>query len=151
MFEYLTAYVGREKPPNRFWPVSAEEIRQAEAWIGYRFPAQLRRLFREVGCGFLARGVEDRKRDPSIVNGVLSPREIAELLNAESDPRRPPEGWAAGVMPFFDVGERTFLVMLPESPSPDRVWWPDGQTEVAPDLDHFLRALYRRADFYRSC
>jgi hypothetical protein len=150
MFEYLQPYIGKKKPPNRFWPVDPADVEDAERRLGVRFPGQLRTFYAEVGCGFLAQGKEDRRRGPSLVNGVLSPVEIASLLLDPSEPARPAEGFMPGVMPFFDVGEQTYLVMRPSSSQPDAVYWPDGKSKVSDELEAFFKDLYQRAGFYRG-
>ena len=150
MFDHLSKYIGAAKPPNRLWLVKPNEIEDAETRLGFAFPYQLRRFYNEVGCGFLSQGVEDKKRDPSLINGILGPSEVADLLCDADNPARPYEGFVDGVLPFFDVGENTYLVLLPRSDSPNRVYWPDGKQIIAEDLYEFFKELHRHAGFYRA-
>jgi hypothetical protein len=71
-------------------------------------------------------------------------------MSYPADPARPPEGFVPGVMPFFDVGEQTYLVTRPSSDHPNAVYWPDGKSEVSDSLGAFFKDLYLRAGFYRD-
>jgi len=150
MFEYLERYVGVKKPPNRFWTVEQHEIESAEVCLGFSFPEQLFGFYSEIGSGFLSQGVEDKERDPSLINGILSPGEVEDVLLENDNPARPLEGFTTNAIPFFDAGENTYLVLLPHSEKPNRVYWPDGKQVVSESLDEFFRSLYHRAGFYRS-
>ena len=148
MFEMYKPFVGRSGPPNRFWPVSAEALQTAEARMKAELPAELRTFYLEVGYGFYAQGTEDERRTQT--NRVLNPKLIADMLENQADPQRPPEGFANGAIPFFDVGERTYLIVRPAHDRSNAVFWPDGERLVAEStLDFFLR-LHSKAGFYKK-
>jgi antitoxin YxxD len=150
MFEIFKRFVGKNAGPNRFWPVDQNQIDEAESRTGIAFPCELRAFYAEVGSGFWARGNSDRAWDRSLVNRILSPRDVADLLCDDLDPWRPSEGFVEGGLPFFDVGENTYLVLLPNSETPSRVHWPDGKGVVSDDLSSFFFKLSQRAGFYRD-
>ena len=150
MFDYFAEFVGKQQPPNRFWRVEEKDVLTAEAHLGYKFPSELRAFFLEIGCGFFAQGAKDKKRDRSLINGILSPSEISDLLLNNENPARPAEGFMNGVMPFFDIGENSYLVLRPESGKPNRVYWPDGKKAIANDLQAFFENLRQEAGFYRK-
>jgi hypothetical protein len=148
VFERYKQFVGAIKPPNRFWPVTADEIGAAEARLGHEFPSELRKFFQEIGYGFYGEGIKDSKR--THVNRVMDPTSIADILLDKSEPYRPHEGFLNGVMPFFDLGESTFLVLKPKTTLPNRVFWPDGVKVVSESLIEFFEELYVHADFYHK-
>ena len=150
MFDYLKTFIGAHDSPNDFYPVSKREIEIAEERLGFLFPSDLKTFFEEIGCGFLKIGVDDSKRDPSLVNRFLSPKEIADILLDEDNMMRPYEGFLKGVMPFFDVGENTYLVLRPKSRTPNKVFWPDGKETIAETFHEFVERLHKNADFYRN-
>lgn len=80
----------------------------------------------------------------------MSPTEVADLLMDKTNPARPGEGLPQGVMPFFDVGENTYLVVRPQSSKPNRVYWPGGKALIAESLQKFFESLHRNAGFYRQ-
>src|SRR5262245_57168076 len=131
MFEFLTEFIGKPQPPNRFWPIEEKDVVKAETRLGYTFPSELRSFFLEIGCGFFSQGIKDKKRDRSLINGVLSPVEIADLLLNSDYPARPAEGFVEGALPFFDIGENSYLVLRPDSATPNRVYWPDGKKVIS--------------------
>lgn len=151
MFEYMKKYVGRRKTGNFLWTVQASDVAIAEERLGYALPDQLQTFYREVGAGFFCHGVEDGpNRNRGLVNRILGPIQAANILLDKNDAFRPPEGFLKGVMPFFDVGSGTFLVLKPRMKKSNRVYWPDGKTLVAEDLYEFFERLHRQADFYRE-
>ncbi len=149
MFEYLKRYVGKSKSPNKFCAVKSSEIKAAEKQLGFPFPSELRTLFEEIGSGFLQLGIDDAKRDPSVINRILPPLEISSLICEPDNPLRPDEGFVEGVLPFFDVGESTYLVVRPKSSTPNKVFGPDGKKMIAKSVESLFEQLYHRAAFYR--
>ncbi len=147
MFEQYKLFVGNSGPPNRFWAVQEAEIDSAETTIGMLFPGQLRRFFTEIGYGFYARGQKDNT--PTHVNRILSPKAIANMVARPSTAGRPPEGFPKGAIPFFELGECAYLLLKPNSDSPNCVYSPDGHTVVSVDLQVFFEDLYNSAGFYR--
>jgi hypothetical protein len=148
MFEHLKRDLEPLHHDNVFLPVPSEEIEAAEMSLGYSFPPQLRRFFEEVGYGFVAMGTEDAKRDTNLCNRIVPPKGIISLLFDPNYYWRPSEGFRPGRMPFFDTGDWTYLVMLPQSGKPDAVYWNDGTNQIADDLVEFLDRLHKHAGFY---
>ena len=145
MFEQYKTFIGRKEPPNRFWPLTEPVIAAAEARLGYQFPLELRTFYLEIGHGFYAQGVSDRAR--TNVNRILSPNAIVDLVTMKSNPQRPPEGFPADTMPFFDTGSWTYLVLKPTN-EPRRVYGPSGHTVISESVHEFFAALYNKSDFY---
>jgi antitoxin YxxD len=148
MFEYLKEFVGKPKPPNRFWALSEGDIEKAEERLGFSFPLELRTFFTEIGCGFFAQGMDDKRRDRSLINGILSPGEIADILTDPTHLLRPGEGFPPGVIPFFDIGENSYLVVA--LLGSNRVYWPGARKLIAESPQDFFQQLYRHAGFYRK-
>ncbi len=148
MFEEFRRYRGKDSGPNRFWPVKESEILRAEARIGVRFPQTLRSFFEESGCGFYSQGTDDKEWNRSLINRLVSPDGIADLMCDEVNNTRPPEGFCDGEMPFFDTGERTYLVIYPKASTPERVYWSGGLIVAAEDLEEFYSKLSIHAGFY---
>jgi hypothetical protein len=152
VFEKFKPYIGRHDLPNDFYPVSLASITDAEERLGYSLPSELRAFYEEVGSGFFTIGVKDSERDPSLVNRVVSPMGIVELLFDTTCQYRPYEGFVEGVLPFFDCGEGTFLVLRPRSSNPNAVYWPSGveSQRITSSVISFFDELYERAGFYRE-
>ncbi len=150
MFEYLTEFIGKHDGPNDFYAVSKDDVAKAEERLGFKFPSQLKTFYAKIGCGFLQVGTDDTKRDPSVINRIVAPKEVADLLLDKNSVMRPYEGFVKGVMPFFEVGESTYLVVRPKSSSPNTVFWPDGKQVISETLSQFFQSLYKNAGFYRN-
>jgi antitoxin YxxD len=148
MFETFVSFVRKEKGPNRFWPIDKNQIDEAESRMGVTFPPDLRVFFTEVGSGFWAQGIADAEWDRSLVNRLPSPGQIADLVCDDQNPWRPREGFVDGAIPFFDVGEDTYLVLLPQSDVPSRVYWSDGKQVVTESVEEFFNELHQHAGFY---
>ena len=150
MFETFASYIGKEKGPNRFWRVSQANIDEAQTRLGIEFPSVLRTFFTEVGSGFWAQGTADKKWDRSLVNRIPSPEQIADLLCNKDDPWRPSEGFVEGAIPFFDLGENTYFIVIPKADSSGRVYWPNGKHVVSQSLQDFFEELKVHAGFFRE-
>lgn len=129
--------------PNRFYPVAWGDVAKAEERIGFRFPPQLRCFFQQVGSGFF--GAAEGCKEVAVadhVNRILNPIEISDLMMGESQ-LAPEEGFDEGEMPFFEVGDGSFLIMKPVSENPDAVYWSYGPM-VSLSLGEFVSELYYR-------
>ena len=152
MYEFLRQYVnGPKQEPNSFVPLESDEVPQAEARLGFTLPKQLKEFYREVGCGFLlapeGADTTDNRWVRDNINRVVDPSELADLYLGKCvwGPR---EGFLPGLLPFFEVGDGTFLVLKIDADSDPGVYWPDGRNRVAPDLARFFHALYKDPSFY---
>jgi len=148
MFDDFKQFIGRRDLPNHFYPCSDKDIADAERRLGHSFPGQLRHFFREVGCGFYRVGINDEDRDPTLINRIVPPDQIADLLLVPDNPWRPHEGFADDALPFLDCGDNTYLVLMPKSDQPNAVYWPGGKLKIADSLEEFFFKLYEHADFY---
>ena len=74
---------------------------------------------------------------------------IADLVCDKDDVFRPREGFAREAMPIMDLGEKTYLIILPLSESPGRVYWPDAKHLVAETVSEFFAMLQVHAGFYK--
>jgi hypothetical protein len=150
MFERFKKFVEVHNGPNYFASVSEDEIVAAEEQLGFQFPDQLRQFYLEVGCGFYRLGTKDEKRDPTLVNRIVPPSDIYSILYDEDCEWRPYEGFVTGVVPFFDCGDGTYLVVKSHSANPNAVYWPSGRDseKVTESLEAFFSQLYERAGFY---
>lgn len=148
MFETYSKFVGKDDGPNRFWHVADNEVEEAESRMGLTFPSDLQAFFTEVGSGFWAQGTADAEWDRSLVNRILSPSQVADMVCDEQNVWRPSEGFPKGVIPFFDIGDNAYLVMQPQSDTPNRVYWPGGRQIVAETLKEFFEQLQSHARFY---
>lgn len=148
MFDEYKPFVGAIDPPNRFWPVGEPAIAAAEHRLGFSLPSELPSFFLEVGHGFYALGKDGSR--PTRVNRILSPKTIADIVTDLRNVQRPPEGLPDEAMPFFDLGEYTYLLLQPLSESPGQVYGPDGSKLITAGISEFFGRLYRNAGFYRE-
>ena len=146
MFEKFVEYQGKELP-NVLYPVEMKEIIDAEERMQLQFPQQLRLFFVEAGCGVIRMGKRDTEWRRSLVNGILSPSEIASMVCDIDDPTRPQGGIRDGHLPFFDMGWRDYLFVNALSDNPNEVLWQDG-TVMLNSIKEFFDCLYEQADFY---
>ncbi|HUE74939.1 MAG TPA: SMI1/KNR4 family protein [Pirellulaceae bacterium] len=146
MFDKFKPFIGTEDAPNLFLPVSIDEIESAERRLGYEFPSELRAFYCEVGYGFWSQGVQDAEADRYVINRVIPPYEVAELVCNQENELRPHGGLAEGELPFFDLGERDYFVIKSHSDNPNRVWFYD--TVLTESVVEFFDRLYERARFY---
>lgn len=126
-------------PANRFERVGLDELRSAETTLGRDLPVPLRRFYLEIGAGSL-RVSSDATAVRDHPNRFLYPEEIAGLLSGEHE-WAPEEGFDDGELPFFEVGDKLFLVMRPGSSQPNAVFWPFGGL-VEVEFARFVRRMY---------
>lgn len=81
MFEYLKPYVVNDVDEKNekndenfiFYPVSEEDILQAETRIGFSFPSGLKQFYREIGYGFM-------HSDRDEIERIMHPDDIADFI-----------------------------------------------------------------------
>ena len=112
-----------------------------------KLPSELVLFFNEAGCGFYGQGAKDQERNRFLINGILGPAEIAAFVCDADDPRRPQCGLDPGQIPFFDMGDRDYLLLNALSDNPNQVLWQDGSLMMN-SLVEFFDRLYDHADFY---
>jgi hypothetical protein len=143
---------GNEKPdhPNPYYPVSDAEITVSESKLGYQLPEQLRNFHRQVGYGFFkSASPQVRGGNYNYINRFLAPSQIADLLLGNDEESTPSEGFGDGEIPFFEVGDRLYLVIRPSPSHPNQVAWPFGDV-VSDDLYEFTRRLAANPRFYHG-
>ncbi|WP_146117663.1 MULTISPECIES: SMI1/KNR4 family protein [Pirellulaceae] len=149
MFHFLTSIMrdGTGEPdfPNVRFPVTAEDIESAERRIGNPFPEQLRKFFCQIGSGFLKAPQSDTSRtDFKYINRFLDPDEVAELFLGEDEDIFPSEGFDDGELPFFEIGDRLYLVLRD-----GQVCWPFGDV-ISQNLLAFVTELANNPRFYHE-
>ncbi len=154
MFEAILSLMvnGNDNPnhPNTFYPVSDEEAIAAGRALGYRLPEQLRIFHREVGYGFFkSSSPEIQKENFNYINRFLAPSQIADLLLGNDEEGMPSEGFDEGEIPFFEIGDRLYLVIRPSPTHPTQVCWPFGE-RVSNDLIDFTKRLASNPRFYND-
>jgi antitoxin YxxD len=127
--------------PNVFYPVTDAEIATSEQRLGYELPQQLQTFHREVGYGFFkSSSPESRGSEYNYINRFLAPSQVADLLLGNDEEVMPSEGFDDGEIPFFEVGDRLYLVLRPNSSHSAQVCWPYGD-KVSDDLIEFTERL----------
>jgi hypothetical protein len=136
--------------PNVFYPVAEGEIVDAESRLGVRLPEQLRTFYHEVGYGFFksARPLTERSGF-TYINRFLAPSQVADLLTGQDEEVSPSEGFDEGELPFFEVGDRLYLVIRPSTRHPNQVCWPYGD-QISEDLIEFTKRLAVNPRFYHN-
>lgn len=147
MFEEFEKFRGKKAGPNKFWPVTSQQIKAAEKQLGHRLPQTLRQFYAKVGCGFWGKGAENLEWERSLINGILSPEQIADLVHNPENLWRPKTGFVEGTIPFFDTGESDFLVVWLRG-EPLGVFWPSGELMITPTIADFFSQLSQNARFY---
>ena len=115
-FEELKPYIGLESGAIRFQAVKREEIEAAEKELGLSLPSSLKGLYGSIGYGWI--GSKDRN---DLRNLFVHPLDIVDLYNGESE-FSPPEKFLEGDLPIFDCGGDRFLVVRPESSTPEKIY-----------------------------
>ncbi len=154
MFEMLSDYFvkeGSQRGPNAFWNLEESLITRAEDRAGFRFPEQLRSLLVEAGSGTIKapQGQEREFTRSNFLNRFLGPSEMVDLYLGEPTESAPEEGFDAGELPFFEVGDQEYFVLRPGSDEPDAVHMAFGGL-VAPDVLSFVNRLLEDPSFYLS-
>ncbi len=161
MFEYLEDYIieknGKRVGANSFNLLSEEEILEAEKNLGNSFPKQLRKFYKEVGCGTLQK--------PDIVpkdykfygaNEILPPLDVVKFFKGNliwegqqhwmAEPTY--ELLSPGDLPFFEVGDSDyFLVMKLNSDNPNAVY-DMGNRLIEESFEKFIWNLYYNSPSY---
>lgn len=158
IFNYLkqfsvTTPTNTNKPGNSFYPLTEEEIVNAEHQLGYAFPDQLKTFYKELGYGFLvAPENASENYDFCNVNRIIDPETLANIVlkGPDSGEIIPAtyELFEPGDLPFFEIGDSTrFLLMKLNSDNPNAVWCYD--IKITNSFEEFIwRLYYKKPDFY---
>lgn len=163
MFEYLKPYCMQKinliAPFNSFGDLYEGELEEAENLLGREFPNQLRKFYKEIGCGTLQK--------PDIVpkdykfygaNEILPPLDVVNfskgILFWEGQ-----QHWMAeptyellspGDLPFFEICDSSqFLIMKLNSDNPNAVWTDCSTIKIEDSFEKFIwRLYYESPGFY---
>ncbi|MGG3193087.1 MULTISPECIES: SMI1/KNR4 family protein [Priestia] len=127
---------------NNIYPVSEQEILQAEERMGIRFPNDLRQLYLDGGYGFI--------KEPSntAINRIMGPKTIADaklrkgMFEFDFDLE---ELYEESKLIFFEVNEGVYISLdltLPHNP----VFYMD--TPIADSLEDFLKKFIDDNEYY---
>lgn len=152
MFDYLKPYMGKQGiGENRFFPISTQDIEDAEKRLGYKFPPQLRIFYDELGDGSFQHNHDLSITDNSFSSCILHPKEIADikLLGYDSGQILPSVKFSEDELPIFEVADGdTFLFMKPQSQKPNAVYSDIGGKLVEESLERFIWRLYYESPLY---
>ena len=125
-------------PPldNCFLPVSDGELHRAEQALERDFSSDIRAFYREVGYGFLVRGIHGEVARET--NGIVHPS-IAVRLAKELDEDI---GIREGDLPVFEAAPRFFFVMRPATKTPNALFVAGFDVFLEASLSNFIRRLY---------
>jgi hypothetical protein len=154
MFEVIRNLMvdGNKTPdhPNVFYRVSDAEIVESERRLAFHLPDELRAFYQEIGYGFFKTVTPQVIGDNyNYINRFLAPSQIADLLLGDDEESMPSEGFDAREIPFFEVGDRLYLVLRPSPTPPNQVAWPFGD-KVSDDLVEFTKRLAANPRFYHG-
>ena len=154
-YDYLKKYVNiadSKANENSFYTVQPEEILEAEEKLTFNFPKSLKEFWLEIGYGFFRASIPEKNIQHAVwSNRLVHPLDIASImLEGEDSGLITSEGiemLQEGHMPFFEVGDSTsYLVMRPESDTPNAVYWYD--TLIEDSLETFIWKLYHESPIY---
>ena len=151
---------------NHFYPISEEEIIEAENKFGIEFPLQLREFYRQIGAGFLDTPHNAPKGyRASDVNYIMPPKVVAYFYQGIIEHQKEPkeealnyddfwlalsalEDFVPGDLPFFEIGESSsFMIMKLNSDNPNAVWYM-GYEKIEDSFEEFIRKLYYEGPSY---
>ena len=152
-YEYLKKYINLDNPDREistsFFPITEEEVIEAEKRLGFRFPEQLRNFYMEIGYGFF-----ESNHDRSVIqkdwpNRLLDPASLVDikLLGYDSGQITSDVEFAEEDLPFFEIANgNSFFCLKPQSAHPNRVY--DADDVVAESLEEFIWKLYYVSPIY---
>ena len=129
-----------------FYPVTEEELSQAEALLSMRFPEELRKFYLEVGCGTLGND------DPDFRNEIMHPVEAAKLklgLDFYANMYQEDLDYytAPDVFPFFDLGgEADYLVIQLTGEHVGAIIY--CGRPIAASFNEFVQRMHERTDYF---
>ena len=156
MYEYLNKFKSRsgdEKYGNSFYLLEESEVMDAEKYLGYLFPSELKQFYKEIGYGYLTnpKAFND-SYSFSGTNRINSPHMIIDMLQngAESGLISPSvhEDLEPGDLPVFEIADSSsFMIMKALSDNPNAVWYM-GSEKIEDSFARFIYRLYHESPTY---
>ncbi|MEB2275515.1 SMI1/KNR4 family protein [Bacillus sp. ILBB4] len=134
------AFVNNGK--NNIYPVSEQEILQAEDKMGFRFPNDLRKLYVDVGYGFI------QESSNTAINRIMGPKTVADvklrkgMFECDSDLEELDE---EDKLIFFEVNEGVYISLDLKSPN-NPVFYLDKP--IADSLEDFFKKFINDNKYY---
>ncbi|MDG5471378.1 SMI1/KNR4 family protein [Jeotgalibacillus sp. ET6] len=95
------------KPENKFYKVTEEDIIKAEQRMNISFPNDLKELYLEIGYGFI------KGQSANAINRILGPATVADIRlregNFEADPDLDEIYDDSNKLIFFEVNEGVYI------------------------------------------
>ena len=135
---------------NGFFPVSEDEINDAERRLGFSLPKELRNFYEEIGEGRLQTGKNSKYTD---YNEVACPSELVAILDGTSEWLMPYSQLEPDTLPFLQRGVDSFLCLKPKSDNPNAVWWMWGELmpnggKICDSLVEFFQRLVEDPNWF---
>ncbi|HFJ9286800.1 MULTISPECIES: SMI1/KNR4 family protein [Bacillus cereus group] len=150
MFNFLKKHIVADESIKSnqtpiFYPLSKEEIAEAEDLLKMQFPKELKRFYEEIGYGFL-------KTNKTLINRFMDPFSVADFrlrqdiyeYNPNFDDVDDEES-----LVFFEVSEISFLTIkfkqeneIGQCP----IYY--GSTKIEDSLEEFLIKMEENPDYY---
>ena len=116
---------------NLFFPLDQAEITEAELFLGFPFPPQLRAFYEEIGYGYLSTPHTPPVGHHQSGNEILHPLVVAHFARGEREwegqdrwmSEAVAQGLKTGHLPFFEMYDRRSLrVPKAQSENPNALW-----------------------------
>ncbi len=133
---------------NSFKRVSKEEIAQWEIDNSIELPVQLKEFYLQVGHGFLNVDRLGNKQNDYPNNWVSLDRLTEFWKRTELSFQIDNEIVDEGELPFFDMGSFAYLVLRPNSPTPNAVFRPYEGQPICASIYDFTERLFEDTTFY---
>jgi hypothetical protein len=174
-YEYLKEYIYNKGTKstlfNSFYPVTSENILEAESMLKVLFPSELRQFYEEIGYGYLQASYADAENVEYVFyssNLILHPEFITDIYkNVECDDAgncytksnhnggyciSPStfESLSPGDLPVFEIADSSsFMIMKTMSDNPNAVWYM-GYEKIEDSFEQFIYNLYYDDPAYYS-
>lgn len=155
-YEYLEKYITKNWPKKRviqlgenaFHETFESEIEEAEKRIQFEFPKALKEFWLEIGCGRMqASEPSVRKTRGHWANEILEPKLVADLILGEGESGSMEDSSTRedfedipNIIPFFYLGNFSFLYMLPDSDAVHYLY--DPSKPIEEHFEDFIWKMY---------
>ena len=141
MYDYLKPYIEPQGNANyQFYPVSQDEILEAEKRMEMAFPSQLKEFYQDIGYGFF-------NGDQFNINRIMSPSDIADFMcNDEPYDCIDKSIYEENEMPFMHISGEDFLTIVSDGDDKGSILY--FGTKIAESFYSFVEKMYREPNFY---